>query len=354
MSDFITDNSGRHILRLSTVLDAPPYVKEASIAVEDIEPLPNGAFAVSHKREFPIDTPGHVWLSYGYCKSAGVADAMLLDKLTQAGTLFGITDDLKAIDEAFATLTKKASHERAFAIKIDFGNPDPSADNSLRKSGGIHGFYPVGDQFEVESSAVKLANDQSRIPLEVFAEGCRNLVKAATDLNVRLSFLPQRILDYGVERIAAPAVVLHAAELRKRATGDDIYLQIAQSAIENPDNMSSHDYAELWVNADRQNEYKKARHEPDAFILFNSGPTVAELDRQIESWVDIAGAPVPVTKVASIREEAVRKWFPKEAAEKFVALIKRAASATGSELTAGFSEVDAALQAAFVKRLLLS
>ncbi len=352
--DFINDHSGRHILRLSTVLDAPPYVKEASVVVDDIAPLPNGAFAVSHKREFPIDTPGHVWLSYGYCKSAGVTDARLLGKLTQAGELFGISDDLKAIDAAFTNLTKKAAHARAFAVMIDFGTPDPESDNSMRKSGGIHGFYPVGDQFEVESSAVKLANDQQRIPLEVFAEGCRNLVKAAREQNVTMSFLPQRILDYGIERIAAPEIVRHAAAMRKQATGDDIYEQIAESAVQNNDGIASHEYAELWLNADRQNEYKKARHEPDAYILFNSGPTEAEIERQIESWVDIAGAPVPVTKVAAVREDTVRKWFPKEAAEKFIALIKRAASASGSELTAGFSELDAALQTAFVKRLLLS
>lgn len=352
--DFINDQSGRHILRLSNVLDAPPYVKEASVMSEDVEALPNGAFAVSHKREFPIDTAGHVWLSYGYCKSAGVTDVALLGKLTQAGELFNITADLQAIDAAFAELTKSASHERAFAVQIDFGDPDPSADVAMRKSGGIHGFYPINTQFEVESSAVKLANDQSRIPLEVYAEGCRNLVKAATDLKMNLGFLPKRITDYGVERVAAPQVVTHAAEMRKAATGDDIYEQIAQSAIENTDGKSSHDYAELWINADRQNGYKQARTELDPFILFNSGPTVDELERQIEAWVDIGGAPVPVTKVASVREDAVRKWFPKEAADKFIALIKQAASATGSELTAGFSELDAALQAAFVKRLLLS
>ena len=116
----------------------------------------------------------------------------------------------------------------------------------------------------------------------------------------------------------------------------------------------AHEWAELWINADRQNGYKAAKHEPDPFLLFNSGPTMAEVDRQIESFVDIHGAPVPVTKVASVREEAVRKWFPKAAAERLIALVKQAATATGSELTAAFSDIEPAVANTFVKRLLLA
>lgn len=352
--DFISDSSGRHVLRLSTLLTPPDYVKNASILAEDVATLSNGAFAVPHKREFPIDDPGHVWLSYGYCKSANIRDTALLEKLCAAGDFFGIAADLKALDDAFAQLTKKASHERQFAIHIDFGDPDPASQVAMRKSGGVHGFYPIGTAFEVESSAIKLANEQARIPLELFAEGCRNLVKAAADHGVALSYLPKRILEYGVERIPAPEVITQFAEMRKAATGDDIYEQIAQAAIANVDGQGSHEWAELWINADRQNGYKAAKHEPDPFLLFNSGPTMAEVDRQIESFVDIHGAPVPVTKVASVREEAVRKWFPKAAAERLIALVKQAATATGSELTAAFSDIEPAVANTFVKRLLLA
>lgn len=352
--DFITDSSGRHVLRLSTLLEAPDYVKNASILAEDVAALPNGAFAVPHKREFPIDEPGHVWLSYGYCKSASIADTAVIQKLRTAGEFFGITKDLEALDAAFSQLTKKASHTRQFAIHIDFGEPNPDESNPMRKSGGVHGFYPIGTTFEVESSAVKLANEQPRIPLELFAEGCRNLVKAANEHGVAISFLPKRILEYGVERIPSPEVLAQFAELRKAATGDDIYEQIAASASANPEGMASHEWAELWLNADRQNGYKAARHEPDPFLLFNSGPTIEDIDRHIESFVDIGGAPIPVTKVASVREDAVRKWFPKAAAEKLITLIKQAATVTGSELTAAFADVEPTVANTFVKRLILA
>ena len=340
------------MLRLSTVMEAPDYVKAASILPEDVANLPDGAFAIPHRREFPVDTAGHVWLGYGYCKSANIADADLLAKLQKAAALFSIAEDLKAIDTAFSQLVKQASHTKAFAVKIDFGDPDPTATVPMRKSGGVHGFYPISSAFEVENSAVKLANDQPRIPLEVFAEGCRNLVKAAREFGVSAGALPKRILDYGVERVPVPEVLTHFAEMRKAATQDDIYLQIAQSAINGDETRASHEWAELWLNADRQNGIKQARTEPDPFLLFNSGPTVEEMERQIESWVDIAGAPVPVTKVASVREEVVRKWFSKDPADKLMALVKQAASATGSELTLAFQSVDKAIASAFLQRLI--
>lgn len=333
-------------------MEAPDYVKAASILPEDVANLPDGAFAIPHRREFPVDTAGHVWLSYGYCKSANIADAGLLAKLQKAAALFNIAEDLQAIDTAFSQLVKQASHTKAFAVQIDFGDPDPAATVPMRKSGGVHGFYPINSAFEVENSAVKLANDQPRIPLEVFAEGCRNLVKAARALGINAASLPKRILDYGIERVPVPDVLTHFAEMRKAATQDDIYLQIAQAAIHGDESRASHEWAELWLNADRQNGIKQARTEPDPFLIFNSGPTVEEMERQIESWVDIAGAPVPVTKIASIREESVRKWFAKDAADKLMALIKQAANATGSELTLAFQSVDKALAGAFLKRLI--
>lgn len=354
--DFVNDLSGRHLLRLSTTVDAPDYVKSASVIAEDIDPLPNGAFAVPHKREFPVDTAGHVWLSYGYCKSAGINDTTILGKLKQAASLFEITKDIEAIDAAFDQMAKSASQapNKQFAINIDFGDPDPGSDVPMRKSGGVHGFYPISTQFDIEASAVKLANDQQKIPLEVFVEGCRNLVKAATDLKVDMNFLPKRITDYGVERIADPATLMHFAEMRKAATNDPIYGEIAEAAVQNNDGLGSYEYAELWLKADHLNGYKKAKHEPDAFLLFNSGPTVEAMERQIESWVDIGGAPVPVTKVASVREETVRKCFAKETAEKLIKLVKQAASSTGSELTAAFLDLDDGVKKAFVKRVILA
>lgn len=350
--DFLNDNSGRHVLRLSTILTAPDYVKNASILAEDVAELPNGAFALPHKREFPIDEAGHVWLSYGYAKSASVNDALLLGKLKQAGELFGIADDLQAIDDAFSSLVKKASTEREYAVQVDFGPGDETSNEPMKKAGGIRGFYPIGTGFEIESSAIKLANDQQKIPLELFADGCRNLVKAAQAKGVSLDFLPKRVTEYGVERLPSPEVIGHYAELRKQATGDDIYEQIAKAATEDPEQHASHEWAELWLNADRQNGYKVARHEPDPYLIFNSGPTVAEIERQIESWVDIAGAPVPVTKIASIREDTVRKWFSKENADRLVSLVKQAATSTGSDLTAAFRQIDQTLAVNFLKRLL--
>ena len=352
--DFVNDCTGRHALRLSTLSGLPDYVKSASVCPEDMADLPDTAFALPHLREFPIDTPGHVWLSYGYCKSAGIRDDDLLARLKQAGLLLGIEKDLVAIDAEFEQMSKRACAERCYALQLDFGAPNPDVENDLRKAGGVHGFYPIDTAYAVETSAVKLANERGRIPLELFAEASRNLVKAALEHDVRLSYLPQSVLNHGIERIPSAEVLEFYAQQRKQATQDEIYEQIAKAATENVENKPAHEWAELWLNADRQNGYKQSKHEPDPFMIFNSGPTQEEMERVIESFVDIQGAPVPVTKVASIREAAVRKWFPGQVAEKLVALVKKAATAKGSALTADFADLEPAVAGTFLRKLILA
>ena len=347
--DYITESSGRHLLRLSNLLSVPDYVKEASIIEEDIIPLPAAVFGRPQFREFPLDTLGHVWLSYGYCKSAGIRETDLLAKITKAAELHGITKDLEAIDQALAQLTKKASHDQYYAITIDFGQEDPE-NKSASKRTGKHGFYPLAGPFQVEESAVKMANEKSRIPLDLFVDGCRNIVKRAKELNVPTNYLPKAILEYGIERVPDDNVVKMAAAQRVEQTGDEIYNQIAEAALTNPE--SAYDYAELWLRADRQNGVKISKATMNPYQIMNSGPTVDQVDNFIESWVSIAGAPVPRVKVATMQEEVVRKSFAKEVADKLMDLIKQASKTSGADLTNAFNELEKNVQVNFMKLLL--
>lgn len=356
--DFVSDQSGRHLLRLSTLLEVPDYVKESSVEDEAIAPLTDAQFGIPHRREFPLDTPGHVYLSYGFCKSAGIQTSELMAKILKAGSFFAIDADLTKIDEAFDNLTKSASEgkEKQFALYIDFGEAKEASTNPGEKLGGVRGFYPIGSDFEVEQSAIKLANERSRIPVELFAEASRNLVKAAKEFSVPQRLLPRQVLNYGVERLPQADFLLKEAAARSATTGDTFYEEVAATAIENPEGVATHDYAELWVQADRQNGYKSAsKHDLDPFMIFNSGPTVEAMERNIESWTVVAGAAVPVEKVATVKEADLNKWFAKPVAEKLSGIVKKAVGRVkGSELAVALGELEFGLQKAFLKHLAAS
>lgn len=350
MSDFIKEQSGRYLYRLANTLEAPDYAKEASVIEEDVQGLPDAAFGRPHLREFPLDTPGHVWLSHGFVKAAGVRDPILEEKIKQAGALFGITEDLAKIDQAFSQLTKQASHDRYYAITIDFGQEDDAKKSTATKQAGMQGFYPITTATELENSAVKLVNDRKKIPLELFADGCRNIVKRAGELKVANNYLPQTVLRYGVERLPDPWIVKCAAELRTEITKDPIYQELAEAALAQPE--SSYDFAELWLQADRMNGVKMGRFDPDPFEIMNSGQTKEEAEKFIESWVSIAEAPVPREKVAAVTEADLRKRFQKDTADKLLLLVKKAGTTDGSVLTNDFAALDKATQVSFVKFLM--
>lgn len=335
------------------MLDVPDYVKESSISDESVESLPDSIFGISHRREFPLDTPGHVFLSYGFCKSAGIRTSELMEKILKAASFFTIEADLTKIDDAFNSLVKKAAEEKPYALNIDFGPPQPDAENPGIKAGGVHGFYPIGTAFEIEQSAVKVANEKSRIPLELFSEACRNIVNAAKAASIPFNILPRRVTEYGVERMPQPDFLEKMALERKTATGDDLYVDIATSAIEGIDDKTSNDFAELWLQADRLNGYKAAsKNEPDPFQIFNSGVTVEEANNHLESWTVVNGAAVPVSKVASLKAADVTKWYPKPIADSILGIVKKAADRIkGSELTVEIGALAGNVQASLLRRL---
>lgn len=326
--DFLTDRSGRHLVRLETVMTVPDFVKNATVDAESVAGLGDHIFADPVRREFPLDNAGHTFLSYAYCKSASVSNTLLLDRIKKAAQRHGITSELQSIDAAFDGLQKQAATSIAFAVQIDFGAGDPNSDHPHIKSGGVKGFYPINSTEEIENSSRQIANDRSRIPLPVFVEGCQAIVKAASEFHMSDHQLPKVVLQYGLERMPNHEYVEHEAELRRKLTGDDIYGEIAKSAAENAENRPMSDYVALWAEADNQHGLDYTRSVVDPWFIFNSGPVKSTYDTQINQWLLIQNVAVPRAALARLPEEEVRKRFNKEASEKVLAAVK---SASGSD-----------------------
>ena len=349
--DFVKDKSGRHLLHLSEVVgQVPDHAKEASVHDDAFENLASHEFADPVRREFPIDSRGHVYLSYGYIKSAGVQDKYIIAGVRAAADRFGMKEDLDALDAKFDALVKQASApERRHAIYVDFGPGDPTSENVNIKSGGVKGFYPMNSEMQVEDSAIKLANDRISLPISLFAEGCRTICKEAKAIGVPDSRVPRIVREYGEPRVVDLDFVDHCAEMRKQATGDDLYLDIARTAHAEPER-SADDFIDLWRQADDLNGVKYGSSTIDPWRVFYSGITVSEMDQELEKFAMIQGCPVPVSALATVKEASVRKHLPRAIADQVLSVVKSAADKSlGSSLTAMVEAFQPATQGTLLK-----
>lgn len=324
--DFITDASGRHILNLDDKLGTPDFVKECAVDEQAVKDLPTHLFADPARREFPLDDAGHVWLGYGYCKSAGVSNPDVLRRLRVTGTQLGISSELDRIDAAFPTMEKKASAPRRFhALAIDFGPGDANAQDPMVKAGGVVSFYPCNDADDVRTSACQLGNDLGRIPDELFVEASRNLVKAAHELRVPVSVLPSLVGYYGADRLPDVDLLEKTAAERAEQTKDDTYTNLVKAYLD-----SNGDWlplAEQWKQADTKHNLQGTLKDfTSCYPLFLSGPIREDYERELAKWAAVGETLVPMSQLAAIPMNSIKAHFPAATASQVSEAVKLAST----------------------------
>lgn len=339
--DFIKDRSGRHLIYLNTLVQVPDYVKQATIDSDEIDTLPSHCFANEVSREFPIDNPGHIYLSRAYVLSAGTASAEVQSAIKSAASKFPeMNKDLEGLEAAFQQLVKAASDNRAYAVYVDFGIAKDSVSPS-----GIKGFYPIDDLVATKSSAAKLCNERERIPLELFVDGCRNIVKAASNFGC-LKEMPAKVLEYGLQRVPDMEFVKQQAAKRFTQTNDQFYNDLVDSMSADPAREAD-DWVGLWLDADAQNGVKYAKTTFDPYQILHSGETKQAMEAELDQWTMIHGAAVPVGALKAVATSSWDAAFPKAASEKIQQLL--GSSDNGVVLTQGFADMDAAVQKAVLR-----
>ena len=186
--DFISDNNPKYLNKVESLLgEFPEYVKNANITEKPN--IARGSFANSINKEFPVDTAENTYLSYAYFKAASVEqigkniNAGILtkktlqdweNKITNAGQIHGISEDLEKISNVLDQHEKKSrpSVSSQFALVIDF-----------EKEGGVKYYYPIDNRENLVKSARELTEDIRRLPLEAFRTASHNIVKKAKSLS---------------------------------------------------------------------------------------------------------------------------------------------------------------------------
>lgn len=336
--DFIKDQSGRHLVQLSRLLDVPDFVKSAGVDLDETSTFQPHEFADPVNREFPLVTPGQVYLGLAYVKLAGIANPLLVTRLKRAATLHKIESDIAKLDEAIGGCQTKQASAPEFAVTIDFeGAPEHM------KVAGTKSFYPIHTPEAIETSARQICDDRRRMPLGLFVEGCQAIVKAARAHNLPTRLIPSAVWEYGDDYFVDYDHVSFQAEKRAATTQDDIYLEIAKSAAEDLDTPVGN-WIDAWREADRQHGIEGRPGVKDAYLIFYSGVDKQAFDQKMSDWVVVGGAAVPKQALAAVPVTALQKTFPAAVATDLTDLVKRANSDTGTMLQETCQSLPAPIQ----------
>lgn len=323
--DFVKDRNPFPIYQADRMVGLPDYVKQAAqISPGELDDMDSIAFADGAAREFPIHTKAATWLSAAYAAGTGLFDNPVVpghigERIKSAAAFHEITSDVDTLLAAFASHVKEAAApEISYALSVDFGDHGGAL--------GVQNFYPLQDVYDIVKSARDMLNDLEggRLPVNYFRDASQELVKAARAESVNFDDIHPRVLAAGDERLPDYEHALLCADLRKNAGVDDegleLYKAAALGAKHEPGEIAR--WVDLWLDLDSTYGVKYAQHQPNPYEAFFAGPQVPDLDKVASAVVVIESVMVPKAVIADLPEDAIRRNFSKEAADKITEAVK--------------------------------
>lgn len=296
----------------------PNYVKEASILQEeDLVSLHDCAFADQANRLHPIHTKAATYMSAVYLAGEGKSDSKEFQAVKAAASLFDIEDDIDAALSLLPQAEKSAdTHELAhekYALSFQIEEEDTWK------------AYAINNEVEIAKAATEVVRDwnDGHIPTDWFFHAARNIVKAASVLNIPHNEIPDKVWRFGEERLVDFDNVDYAIGERSRAGVSDVY-EYAQALKQASTGAISVEQAiDTWMGLDAINNinHKRVTSPHEAFY---SGAKVAYLQELSEKNIFVSDIMVPAeefNKLASDNYKAVRMAFRKEASDNIISII---------------------------------
>lgn len=325
-TDYLRDQNPKSIIFVDDQGLTPAYVKQAAYpTLETTQKVHDNMFVYPGSRLLPLHTKEAAFLSAAYFYGASVQDELAETKIKRAAETFGIQDDVHKVKNLFnQVLAKSASQTEStpYALTVE-----------MSKSAGEQSFYPIGSADELEKSADQMSKDfhEGRLPLELYFDASRAVVKAASALSVPSNRIPRSVNQYGTPRCPDFAYASENLHLRKAAgyiTEDqhDLYKDILQGASDEYNSISTYaekdeamlKWAEAILEVDRMNGLDKlyGKQVKDAYSVLFSGPSYQEIEKAASETLLLVDQPVPLGALRAIPEKDISVRFTKPEAEK--------------------------------------
>lgn len=341
--DYVSDQNPRALFYLVDTYELPEYVKSASLPEEEIEKLPNHAFADVARREFPVHTKAAAWLSYAYAVTAGQTG--LLDRIKKASAVHQIENDLRALDEFLAkTHTKKASDRQpAHALTVKTA------------SGDVQKFYPLNSAYQVVESSRQIMDDRYKLPIEWLRDASKAVVKQAAVHSVDNLQIPDLIWNMGEDRVPDMNLAMEVAETRAalfQHTPEvgEIYIDLVKAA--SVDESGIETVVQGFIELDALNGVDY-RFNVDPYRAFYSGPRVSEIEALAAGTVKVANVIVPMEEFVNKSEDFWKDILRHETASQLDEAIKVASRDNHSRsLDEFFASADDSVSRSVLRALL--
>jgi hypothetical protein len=199
-NDITNDVSKTVYANLITKVAVPDYVKSAEVESRDsVSHLSPRAFADQFNQHFPLNTKASCWTSalYFYGQTPDYANSRAKDihtNLTKHAEVWGISDDVDAVREAFAPVDIPAKYALSFEYRGDQVDRCPCHTPNLAKQSCVwlsdhKNNFPISEQIKAACTLIEKAGGYENVPVEVqdYIGSLAEAEKYATSLNVTIA-----------------------------------------------------------------------------------------------------------------------------------------------------------------------
>ena len=307
----------------------PEYCSSAH-GVEKIAAMnPDVVFADVKNKSLPVCDAGNTLKSAIYAFGFPESDekSFLVRKLAQVADVYGITEDFNKYQALFAGLNKSAS-----AISPDEDLASKHAFSFQEDDNVVSHFYPIDSPEAVAKSAFEMPRhlNEGRFPADWAVDMSRNIVKAARAFGMLDNELPEFVVKNAEERELDLDLAARLIESRRPFAGENFeaYTELMKAATLAEDHIA--ELIEIVEALDEQFNVKYAAHVPLPTRVFYSGMRAADMEKFAMSRVMVSGVIIPQQAVASVKEAAVRMFWPEKDADRIMKVVKSASESDTS------------------------
>ena len=304
MKDFYSDY-GYNFIKILKDKEVPSFVKEADMLdQEEIDKLPDTAFASVDDRKLPITDPANVYVSAAYYFNANEKNAEVEGRIVKAAELFEISDEIKNIlpDTNTKIAAEDNQKESRWEISATYKNGD------IKKfAGDLSSIEKFQDDFV--SKIFSLCTFESK--MDCAEKIAQELEKSGKEISNRILEVSGRNIP-DLQKVAnqVKARAVRLSEDSQKVSLCKMADELLESSDKNIDGMKK--LAKILESIDEQNSltrfYNKSILDPFASV-FNTDINEAKKNASV---IDLNGSQFSAEELNEVHQDIFKLALSKE------------------------------------------
>lgn len=322
MRDFVTDKTAAVYDYADKNGLVPDFVKQASIITEEeVQELPDAAFADPVNRLYPCHTKQATVLSAIYSLSEGIFDGPVADTINKRASVFDVTEQVEQAHKHFSGIVQEELQKSASE------QPQPIEKYALTLSDGdkSYDFYNVSTRPDVLVSLNQVEKDfnAGNIELPWMRKVSSALLEEARHYGVEDN-APGCVLRYAEVRLpnmekAATLMTLRSQVVDDMTPYDQLFEKMASmigeaEGFDEAMQAAEQCAMEMYI-MDKQAGVQYNPLQPDPYTIVFCGPKPEDFEKHASEHVYISQVAVPVEDIVNVSDSKIDEMFSKSSAQ---------------------------------------